>query len=248
MKKTIRQFFPFFLFFQLLLFPFVNAQSSQDAEARAYFFAAEVAYDEGQYQKALDAIAKVEKMLGKGNAKLSSLRVQALYALKRYGEARREINRFYTFKASNSLSREMASIMLKVDDLIAAEARRKEIERVRLVELARQAEVNRLAEVKKEKERLILERTVKPVPEIRVSPEYPILAARSGIEGWVKVTLTVSKEGRVKYCEVLEEQPGLYFGEAACDAVNQWKYIPATLDGSNVEYRINALGFDFTLD
>jgi protein TonB len=77
-----------------------------------------------------------------------------------------------------------------------------------------------------------------PVVINRVEPIYPEEARKARIMGIVIVEATISEDGIVKNVEVLKPLP---FGldQAALDAVKQWTFKPATLDGKPVAVRFN---------
>jgi TonB family protein len=58
----------------------------------------------------------------------------------------------------------------------------------------------------------------------KVDPVYPSLAEQSGIEGTVRFTVIIDKEGHVKNAQLISGHPVLV--EAARDAVIQWVYKP----------------------
>jgi protein TonB len=83
---------------------------------------------------------------------------------------------------------------------------------------------------------------LKPAQPIsRVEPEYPKLARQSGAGGVVALEATIGLDGRVKNPRVVSGNVMLQ--KAAIDAVLQWRYKPATLNGkpveSPVEIRLN---------
>jgi bla regulator protein blaR1 len=83
----------------------------------------------------------------------------------------------------------------------------------------------------------LLERTV---------PAYPAVAVRQGREGRAEVRLKVDRDGRVVDVEIVEETPaGLGFGQAAVQAVEQWRFEPFTRNGEAIRHEIQT-GFDFT--
>jgi protein TonB len=75
-------------------------------------------------------------------------------------------------------------------------------------------------------------------------PEYPKMAKQTGAKGQVKLVATIGKNGKVKGVRVLSGHPMLQ--NAAMDAVLQWVYKPALLNGVPVETEtevvINFLG------
>ncbi len=64
-------------------------------------------------------------------------------------------------------------------------------------------------------------------------PVYPPLARQSGVQGVVKLSLQIAKDGSVQKIEVMGGHPLLI--PAAVDAVKQWRYHPTLLNGSPVE-------------
>ncbi len=74
------------------------------------------------------------------------------------------------------------------------------------------------------------------IPESRVQPTYPKLAKKARIEAKVILQVVIRKDGTVSDIEVLKEPADktLGFRQAAIDAVKQWRYEPATLNGEPV--------------
>lgn len=72
-----------------------------------------------------------------------------------------------------------------------------------------------------------------PVAELAPSPQYPEAARLIGRTGTVVLQATIDREGRVVDLEVLRGAP-LGMTEAALDAVRQWRFRPATLEGHPV--------------
>ena len=72
----------------------------------------------------------------------------------------------------------------------------------------------------------------------RVNPLYPEDARRARVSGIVIVEAEIDQEGNVAWVHVLKPLPnGL--GEAAADAVRQWRFTPATIDGKPVPVLFN---------
>jgi TonB family protein len=65
-----------------------------------------------------------------------------------------------------------------------------------------------------------------------VSPVYPSLARSQHVGGSVKIDALIDATGRVTSMTVLSGPTLLH--QAAMDALHQWKYQPATLDGKPV--------------
>lgn len=71
----------------------------------------------------------------------------------------------------------------------------------------------------------------------RVPPQYPYRAQRRGIEGWVKVSLLITEQGKVQDVVVVESKPEGIFDHAAIQAVMKWKFKPRIQDGKPVSVR-----------
>ena len=66
-----------------------------------------------------------------------------------------------------------------------------------------------------------------------VPPVYPAIAKMRRLSGQVTVEFTVGKDGRAHNPKLLSGQP--VFRDAAFDAVRQWSFKPAKLDGKPIE-------------
>jgi len=70
------------------------------------------------------------------------------------------------------------------------------------------------------------------------SPAYPSLALERGIAGSATVEFTLTSEGGITAMRVTHETGSRLFGQAAMDALRQWKISPATLGGVPVAQRM----------
>ena len=74
------------------------------------------------------------------------------------------------------------------------------------------------------------------IPGSRVSPDFPPAAYAARFGSTVVLKATVLSDGSVGGIEVLDTtRRGLGFESAAEDAVKQWRFEPAVLDGKNVD-------------
>jgi protein TonB len=83
-----------------------------------------------------------------------------------------------------------------------------------------------------------------PVKIRDVRPEYPTIARTAGVKGLVIIEATIDTSGEVVGTRVLRSVPLL--DEAALNAVRQWKYTPAKLNGEPVSVLITVT-VNFTL-
>ena len=81
----------------------------------------------------------------------------------------------------------------------------------------------------------------------RVPPVYPLRASRLGIQGWVKVEFTVTKEGLVEDIRVLKAEPEGIFERTVMNCVSQWRFKPGTVTGIPVAARAETT-LKFTLE
>lgn len=88
---------------------------------------------------------------------------------------------------------------------------------------------------------------VEPVPIRRSAPRYPAKARRDEISTLVTVKFIIDSTGSTKSCSATTEADEIYnFERAACHTVLQWKYKPASLNGSPIDYDME-LTLDFNL-
>ncbi len=83
---------------------------------------------------------------------------------------------------------------------------------------------------------------VQPVPIKTVQPKYPDVALKAGVEGTVWLSTLVTDQGNVGEIKVMKLSPNLKDGnkssglpESAMEAVKQWKFKPAQLNGKAVQ-------------
>ena len=71
-----------------------------------------------------------------------------------------------------------------------------------------------------------------------VDPIYPALASQAGIQGVVRMSLILSRDGTVSNITLISGHPLLV--PAAIEAVKQWVYQPTLLNGTPVEVSTEA--------
>ena len=69
------------------------------------------------------------------------------------------------------------------------------------------------------------------LPIVKVAPQYPARASSRGIEGYVILSYTVTKQGTVLNPVVIEAQPENIFNRAAIKSALRYKYKPRVIDG-----------------
>lgn len=102
----------------MLTTPMVGlAQVSKSDEARAYFFQAETAYEDGEYTKALEYLDEAESILGRSAPIFLALEVKSHWARNDVEATRAAIDRFYADpKASDQLKSELSGILIELKE------------------------------------------------------------------------------------------------------------------------------------
>ena len=74
------------------------------------------------------------------------------------------------------------------------------------------------------------------LPLVKIQPIYPRRALVRGIEGYVILEFTVTKQGTVKDIKIVESNPKTsIFHNAALKAAEKFKYKPRVVDGQAIE-------------
>lgn len=73
-----------------------------------------------------------------------------------------------------------------------------------------------------------------PVLVKNVAARYPTVATRTRQQGWVVVSFTVDADGGTSDVKVVQSQPRHIFDRAAVDAVERYRFNPATRNGEPV--------------
>jgi protein TonB len=68
---------------------------------------------------------------------------------------------------------------------------------------------------------------------VMIQPVYPPVAKAARVQGTVRLSATINREGKITELKVLEGHPLLT--AAACAVVEKWRYRPTLLDGEPVE-------------
>lgn len=76
-----------------------------------------------------------------------------------------------------------------------------------------------------------------PIPIHRVAPVYPPGLRMQDIEGKVMVEFRVNESGVVVGATVLDESHA-EFGKSVVEAVMRWKFLPGTVGGESVKFRV----------
>jgi len=85
-------------------------------------------------------------------------------------------------------------------------------------------------------------------PIVRISPKYPMVAARDGIEGWVQLAFDINKLGEVINVSILNSYPKRIFDRAAKQALKKWKYKAKLVNGEYVFQGNQTVQLDFAMD
>jgi len=85
-------------------------------------------------------------------------------------------------------------------------------------------------------------------PIVQINPDYPVPAARDGIEGWVLLSFTINEIGAVEDVVVIDAEPKRVFDKSARKALRKWKYQPKSINGKKVKQTGLTVQLDFKMD
>lgn len=66
-------------------------------------------------------------------------------------------------------------------------------------------------------------------------PDYPRDALQRGQEGWVKVSFTITEQGRIENPAIVSSRPRQIFDQAALEAIAKWRFRPKMVNGKPVQ-------------
>ena len=123
------------------------------------------------------------------------------------------------------------------------------IEVLRVAAEERQSAASEAPSAARARHSMMLAESIRPVKIHDVAPQYPDLAREARIQGVVILKTLIDDEGNVADIEILKSLP-MGLSEAAVDAVKQWKFKPAMVDGTpvpanhnvTVNFRLGELG------
>ena len=69
----------------------------------------------------------------------------------------------------------------------------------------------------------------------KTRPVYPRDALQRGEEGWVKVSFTITEQGRIENPAIVSSRPRQVFDRAALEAIMQWRFRPKMVNGKPVQ-------------
>ena len=98
------------------------------------------------------------------------------------------------------------------------------------------------------KDTIMSESTVDVKPRVlsRAPINYPRMAMKKNIKGYVLVNILIDEQGNVEIAQILESNPALLFDNAALEGVKQWKFSPAKYKGNAVKlWAKQKIRFDF---
>ncbi|WP_018625267.1 energy transducer TonB [Kangiella aquimarina] len=86
------------------------------------------------------------------------------------------------------------------------------------------------------------------LPLFQAQPNYPIIAASQGIEGWVLLQYDVDTSGTLSNINVLDAQPRRTFDKEAVAALKKWKFRPAMDNGQPISVKGQTVKIEFNLE
>ena len=138
----------YLLLAMLIFISTAYAQSSSET-ARNYLYAAEIAYEGKDYNGALSALNKVEKMMGRSGARLAALRVKIYADQAKWFKAKKALKQFYSFSPKEAYARKISPYAIKVDD--ALEREQKRLDKIQRSNEQAELKLQQLAEATRQK-------------------------------------------------------------------------------------------------
>ena len=86
------------------------------------------------------------------------------------------------------------------------------------------------------------------VPIVKVNPQYPREAAMRGLEGYVRLTVDIQKDGSVTNARIDDSNPRRVFDKAAVRAASKYRYKPPVIDGKPQVVKGHRIQIDFKID
>ena len=116
------------ILFVLLIMGSHRIQAQTNAErAQAYYYAAEEAYNNEEYSKAVSYCDQVVEILGSSNARVEGLYVKCYYEQNNISKAKEALQTFSNLKPDASLSKEIALYIVRIEEAEKEEERRQEL-------------------------------------------------------------------------------------------------------------------------
>jgi TonB family protein len=86
------------------------------------------------------------------------------------------------------------------------------------------------------------------VPVVVIEPKFPTKALNEGVEGWVKVQMSVGADGQPFYIRVADSSPKELFDNSAMRAIKRWKFKPKIVNGKAVIQKNMYYTLEFKID
>lgn len=83
---------------------------------------------------------------------------------------------------------------------------------------------------------------------MQIPPQYPIDAAKKGIEGWVKLSFSIDTDGSVTNIQIIDAQPKRIFNRAARSALKRWRYQSKFVNAVPVMQHNMMIQLDFKME
>lgn len=82
----------------------------------------------------------------------------------------------------------------------------------------------------------------------RTPPKYPIIEAKKGKEGWVRLSYVISPEGKIVNPVIESSSGSKRFEKAALASVKQWQFTPAVENGKTIAQCDNNVQLTFQMN
>ena len=80
-----------------------------------------------------------------------------------------------------------------------------------------------------------------PPPLVQLRSQYPLLAERYCVSGWVMISYNLADSGDLYDLRVIDSEPKYLFDESALEALQKWKYVSSDHPARRAQVRGCAL-------
>ncbi len=217
-----------FLFFPLLFICLIVLAQPADIQAKSAFLAAQDAYGNGDYAKAIEKLDQVKKLLGSTNPRVEHLLANAYFENEEYDKAQASLHSYFELAADSDVNYlQMVRMVEAIKEAKAAFAFKSKIDEIKLMSAEE-------LWVKREEIQYSLAPFDTPAGFVKdVPPNYPAKAVSMDIIALIITLISIDESGIPAEIIFLKEHP--LFKSAVSKAIQVSTFAPAKMEGKSVK-------------